>query len=86
MKILVGMILVLVLGTILIGLITSDNTVMGFGWKKFKDAENEFTVGLDQSSYTSMDGKYKMDQFVIGFYFCAITFLFTTEIRDNIAL
>lgn len=86
MKILLGLFLVLLIGTILIGYITSDETVVMFGWKRFKDAENQFTVGLDQSSFIDEDNKFKQDRFTVGLYFCAIIFVFTTEIKDNIAL
>jgi len=86
MKILIGLFLILIIGTVLIGLITSDSTVAIFGWKKFKDAENQFTLGLDQSSFVSDDGKFKQDRFTVGVYFFAVIFIFTTEIKDNIAL
>lgn len=86
MKILLGLFLVLTIGTILIGYITADETAVGFGWKDFKSDANQFTVGLDQSSFLSSDNKFKQDRFTLGLYFFAITFVFTTEIKDNIAL
>jgi hypothetical protein len=86
MKIVIGLFLILILGTILIGYITSDETIVGFGWKNFKDESNQFVLGLDQSSFISDDNAYKQDRFTIGLYFFAITFIFTSEIKDNIAL
>lgn len=79
MKIVIGIFLVLTIGTVLIGYLTSDTTHLAFGFKKFASKEDEFVLGLSKSSYISDDETMTMDEFTIGAYFFAFTFLFTKE-------
>lgn len=62
------------------GYITSTRVSWGFGWKTFKkNLPNDFVLGLSQTTLYSEDDKFRVDHFVIGFYFVAISVIFEKE-------